>query len=356
MARGADAVSALASRVPHACGDGPTWCSPCAPSPTSSPRLWGWPAEIKRRVMYRWEFPTPVGMARTVTMTQKQMIRVPHACGDGPRPQSTPRPGALSSPRLWGWPAAAVINTLRYDEFPTPVGMARQGRVPNANTTRVPHACGDGPATGSWMTAHERSSPRLWGWPGRPIEYKFCDTEFPTPVGMARWPSSGASQPLGVPHACGDGPDTPRSARRSLMSSPRLWGWPGRIHLIALFSIEFPTPVGMARLTRAGTRSGSGVPHACGDGPQSCPCPTCAAESSPRLWGWPGLEAGGGEGRAEFPTPVGMARKNRYQSDGKGRVPHACGDGPSGPCPASGPATSSPRLWGWPATERGWGD
>ena len=71
-------------------------------------------------------------------------------------------------------------------EFPTPVGMARHLRIRRVEPWRVPHACGDGPALERAGITPEQSSPRLWGWPVQRVFFLGGHGEFPTPVGMAR--------------------------------------------------------------------------------------------------------------------------------------------------------------------------
>ncbi len=230
-----------------------------------------------------------MGMARRVRAGGGGRVRVPHACGDGPR-----RPTSIvflrgSSPRLWGWPAVLLIFRRLVGEFPTPVGMARRSRPPSRTPPGVPHACGDGPPGIGPEVGQDRSSPRLWGWPAGWSGREPPGTEFPTPVGMARRARRGGRLPCRVPHACGDGPYADLGAVWDAASSPRLWGWPDSRAGQRLHPAEFPTPVGMARSAR--TDAGAGRPG-----------------SSPRLWGWPGGRDVRGHDHAEFPTPVGMAR------------------------------------------------
>ena len=97
------------------------------------------------------------------------------------------------------------------------------------------------------VTLRRASSPRLWGWPECPHGVIGGSLEFPTPVGMARSSSSGVGFRAGVPHACGDGPNALKLKELAAVSSPRLWGWPEKSPLLLSFFPEFPTPVGMAR-------------------------------------------------------------------------------------------------------------
>ena len=166
---------------------------------------------------------------------------------------------------------------------------------------------------------------------------------------MARSAPSIPDPPRRVPHACGDGPTLWTAIITVIVSSPRLWGWPGTFNKRQGMSIEFPTPVGMARHPVARHCELAGVPHACGDGPSVRPVAPVSARSSPRLWGWPELTGRASQGAHEFPTPVGMARDHAESPAPQPRVPHACGDGPTRPVRPLPTGWSSPRLWGWPA-------
>ncbi len=216
---------------------------------------------------FAYEFPTPVGMARRGSGRRRRSGRVPHACGDGPQITDLTALETKSSPRLWGWPAVALPACPPRSEFPTPVGMARIRECRFAVAWRVPHACGDGPVRDTSESEHSLSSPRLWGWPASRRSWAHCRVEFPTPVGMARTRRRSPGSCTGVPHACGDGPLPSRSVPDSEKSSPRLWGWPGVTLRCDPSQAEFPTPVGMARASPRPARSVPRVPHACGDGP-----------------------------------------------------------------------------------------
>ena len=166
---------------------------------------------------------------------------------------------------------------------------------------------------------------------------------------MVRRRARGDRRTQGVPHACGDGPQSQDGLTGSTTSSPRLWGWSVLRGGAAAPGAEFPTPVGMVRAapairlapTRVPTpvgmvrghspqRAPNGrVPHACGDGPRAFPSAGTERPSSPRLWGWSDHGNRTGGHRMEFPTPVGMVRCSVTRRICGERVPHACGDGPT---------------------------
>ena len=211
-------------------------------------------------------------MARLTAAGAAAEARVPHACGDGPAGLAGGQMECRSSPRLWGWPGSERGRRTRRGEFPTPVGMARRCASSRVSPSRVPHACGDGPHVPTGDGVHAGSSPRLWGWPDWRVAAQRRGFEFPTPVGMARRSGRGGHPCVRVPHACGDGPPRSGSARRTVASSPRLWGWPVGQNVTPGRMLEFPTPVGMARRQPRFTSRGTW--------------------SSPRLWGWPARASG----------------------------------------------------------------
>ena len=147
MVRVCSAATPSRRRVPHACGDGPPAPRVSRRLRLSSPRLWGWSVAVRPRWDATEEFPTPVGMVRKSTSSKPRLPRVPHACGDGPVAQSWAGDLIMSSPRLWGWSVHAERDAAERLEFPTPVGMVRTLLRGSQATLGVPHACGDGPVT-----------------------------------------------------------------------------------------------------------------------------------------------------------------------------------------------------------------
>ncbi len=70
------------------------------------------------------------------------------------------------SPPAWGWPDRPRREQQRIRDFPTRVGMARNGAMSNAAFTRFPHPRGDGPRGPGAMIGSAKISPPAWGWPG----------------------------------------------------------------------------------------------------------------------------------------------------------------------------------------------
>ncbi len=76
------------------------------------------------------------------------------------------------------------------------------------------------------------------------------NVDFPTRVGMARWWGLSIHALFGFPHPRGDGPSLVLHVSPSGGISPPAWGWPVQPMLSSAGYLDFPTRVGMARLSR----------------------------------------------------------------------------------------------------------
>ena len=231
----------------------------------------------------------------------------PHACGDGPVDGVSVDGLIRFSPRVWGWSAHGVRGLTKEPRFP--------------------HACGDGPNYSQHLPEWEEFSPRVWGWSGEPAIARSPRYVFPTRVGMVRAVGRLGASERRFPHACGDGPASTTSGNDAFVFSPRVWGW----------SVVLSD--GLLRLRR--------FPHACGDGPHPDWACNYAREFSPRVWGWSVRPASVRLDAKVFPTRVGMVRTRQPSGCGRGRFPHACGDGPSMEFQDFVDRMFSPRVWGW---------
>ncbi|MFM2197741.1 MAG: hypothetical protein RLZZ505_1173 [Verrucomicrobiota bacterium] len=98
-------------------------------------------------------------------------------------------------------------------------------------------------------------SPHPWGWPEDVLNSIDALCDFPTPVGMARDEHLTAEKFLRFPHTRGDGPAVSRLEDGGYSISPHPWGWPDDGIIVWAYSADFPTPVGMARRGRCGCRA-----------------------------------------------------------------------------------------------------
>ena len=133
-------------------------------------------------------------------------------------------------------------------------------------------------------------------------------TDFPTRVGMARLTTPLAKIGTGFPHPRGDGPFTSVDTTTNIMISPPAWGWPVSYGFLEDAASDFPTRVGMARNSGSAQVNIVRFPHPRGDGPARHINRRGRCVISPPAWGWPGQQADPARNRSDFPTRVGMAR------------------------------------------------
>src|SRR5699024_12721823 len=114
---------------------------------------------------------------------------------------------------------------------------------------------GDGSRAGGESIGVCQQAPRTWGWTGPAGARSGGPGAGPTHVGMDRVVLSTARTGSGRPHARGDGPDTEMQQRHELPQAPRTWGWTEQISARMPTSDAGPTHVGMDRAARASPRS-----------------------------------------------------------------------------------------------------
>ena len=261
----------------------------CTAWTSNSPRAWGWTVDRSTGLPGPAEFPTRVGMDRVELTNDAGGWRIPHARGDGPGLHALLGLFQANSPRAWGWTAASRVLGLGRMEFPTRVGMDRIPGPSGSKLIRIPHARGDGPLVRIVDGGVGLNSPRAWGWTeGSAVRFQPA-VEFPTRVGMDRLTGTRTCPHWRIPHARGDGPAIHRELDAARANSPRAWGWTGYIENLADFDAN-----------------------------------------SPRAWGWTELGPLYILRRSEFPTRVGMDRQQCCRAVTAYRIPHARGDGPLG--------------------------
>ena len=141
-----------------------------------------------------------------------------------------------------------AIAALPEPDFPTRVGMARSLRIITTRTSGFPHPRGDGPPVKNRPRLRLAISPPAWGWPGENEYVQSAGVDFPTRVGMARSSSRAFLRPERFPHPRGDGPQSRNSRCLCGRISPPAWGWPVTRDKNRWIYWDFPTRVGMARL------------------------------------------------------------------------------------------------------------
>ncbi len=200
------------------------------------------------------------------------------------------------------------IRTEVLQDFPTRVGMARKEARPRTGGPRFPHPRGDGPKQLSLNGPTYEISPPAWGWPDVLAHHRPAVRDFPTRVGMARLDRRRERRQTRFPHPRGDGPRPPLTPPPSAGISPPAWGWPGRGKRLARPASDFPTRVGMARRQHPMSDYDLRFPHPRGDGPTRSSRLYGRQAISPPAWGWPAGGMDRNPNHRDFPTRVGMAR------------------------------------------------
>ena len=190
--------------------------------------------------------------------------------------------------------------------------MARRRRAGRARAGGFPHPRGDGPPSPWTEVQLPLISPPAWGWPHRGPGDGQTDADFPTRVGMARMTPAPTTAPPRFPHPRGDGPHADKKCRLVPLISPPAWGWPAGAAGRRQLDADFPTRVGMARAVLGDGRARLRFPHPRGDGPDSFKHIGLIKAISPPAWGWPDGREHAPLPAVDFPTRVGMARNHHH--------------------------------------------
>ncbi len=131
-----------------------------------------------------------------------------------------------------------------------------------------------------------------------------------------------------------------------MTSSPRTWGcFPKRIQLRSTHHV-FPTHVGVFPATGHSPAAPRRLPHARGGVSDCNAIYTTLCRSSPRTWGCFQAAVALMVWTLVFPTHVGVFLPDICKCLGKSSLPHARGGVSAGSTLAGIPFTSSPRTWG----------
>ena len=250
--------------LPHACGGVSTFIVEMDSTRLSSPRMWGCFRLHEARQGITGVFPTHVGVFPHCRKDPRTAWSLPHACGGVSNPCSSLWRIKKSSPRMWGCFQAVGSDPFWDDVFPTHVGVFLPQRKGLSERPRLPHACGGVSHYCRSDDPEHPSSPRMWGC------FWICTMRpglfvvFPTHVGVFLQTDGDGLPTQSLPHACGGVSFEETNGRLTFASSPRMWGcfqW-----RVGLFDGEnvFPTHVGVFLCFPTGSRTGSGLPHACG--------------------------------------------------------------------------------------------
>ena len=131
-----------------------------------------------------------------------------------------------------------------------------------------------------------------------------------------------------LPRACGDGPSVLPLWRPARGGFPRMRGWTLPPAERRPGDHGFPAHAGMDPSGTPRRRRRGRLPHACGDGPSTSSFNRTPMMASPRMRGW-------------------TCRCLLVPHRGCSRLPRACGDGPEAATTGTPAATASPRMRGW---------
>ena len=169
----------------------------------------------------------------------------------------------------------------------------------------------------------------------------------PTHVGVDRPPAGSGPGRRRRPHARGGGPAYHLSHHLPRSSSPRTWGWTGIDLRASADAYVVPTHVGVDRERPPQYAETPCRPHARGGGPGYRFGSDKPNPSSPRTWGWTEADDYGPVLRRVVPTHVGVDRRQDRPHYRWLSRPHARGGGPYTVGTSTRSDSSSPRTWGW---------
>jgi len=247
---------------------------------------------------------------------------------------------------MWGTRIPLLPGRILGGFIPTHVGNTLSRGIISHPCTVHPHACGEHTTRETVRPSMFGSSPRMWGTRSSRRSMNPAPRFIPTHVGnTAGHDSSPPSQPV-HPHACGEHTITHWVARRTVGSSPRMWGTPRRARCYRPRRRFIPTHVGNTKDRNFPTRERSVHPHACGEHPGGTGDGAGVPGSSPRMWGTRGRDPRRGAGHRFIPTHVGNTAPPTSSRRRPSVHPHACGEHPTGSIRTIFTCGSSPRMWG----------
>ena len=190
------------------------------------------------------------------------------------------------------------------------------------------------------------SSPRAWGCFSPQKSSQTFRVVFPTCVGVFLLLSALSFRTPRLPHVRGGVSSSFRVGTTPTTSSPRAWG----CFLLQLVKEAkesvFPTCVGVFLVQKCRFCIRIGLPHVRG-GVSPLPCPPCLCKpSSPRAWGCFSPSAFSFQGRAVFPTCVGVFLRVASLQKEPGSLPHVRGGVSLSKVFPERSKESSPRAWG----------
>jgi len=186
----------------------------------------------------------------------------------------------------------------------------------------------------------------VWGQDVYGIQSPDREGIIPTRVGTRFFVISCIVEVWDHPHACGDKSSVRSSVRRTVGSSPRVWGQVLAAGPAKVQNRIIPTRVGTRHIGNGRRYDIWDHPHACGDKTAIALQAWPASGSSPRVWGQVSVMCWKASQSRIIPTRVGTSCPIISFTTVPKDHPHACGDKRCIYRIHSVPAGSSPRVWG----------
>ena len=218
---------------------------------------------------------------------------------------SNQRP-ARSSPHEWGCFRVHACLASCLLVFPTRVGVFPRPRLDARLGGSLPHTSGGVSTVYSGSFPNKGSSPHEWGCFHDAGFIALIRGVFPTRVGV--FPVSHGPDLVGasLPHTSGGVSVRLGDEDRLYWSSPHEWGCFCEIYLTRVYSVVFPTRVGVFLSEGARAGNSAGLPHTSGGVSAGRFTLRAARPSSPHEWGCFQHAANRSRIDQVFPTRVGV--------------------------------------------------
>jgi len=299
--------------------------------PGLSPRMWGTPFRLSRRISWMRFIPTHVGNTSPPPCCQSPGTVYPHVCGEHPEDEGTWISVSGLSPRMWGtrgyrrrdagtprfiprmWGAhiLAELKDILWRFIPTYVGNTFLSSSVAIPISVYPHVCGEHLSRRGRYAGKPGLSPRMWGTRIQIDVINALWRFIPTYVGNTeRFNIEHPPQPV-YPHVCGEHGRHRTEGHMQSGLSPRMWGT-HREHKNKWWPLRFiPTYVGNTQNAASLLQGRAVYPHVCGERIKIEEPMDNSCGLSPRMWGT--LERGDTDqdGGRFIPTYVGNAEIRR---------------------------------------------
>ena len=298
------------------------------PALLAPPRSRGWTRDARGATPAASGSPALAGMDPSSAVVDFALMGLPRARGDGPMSKLLRSEQRKAPPRSRGWTHTGDRRPGPAPGSPALAGMDPVEGTATHGSSRLPRARGDGPVELDPATVAKLAPPRSRGWTQGGADRALARPGSPALAGMDPTPHTGMPQPLGLPRARGDGPESRTLSEQSFAAPPRSRGWTRARRARARRHRGSPALAGMDPRSGARPSSVRRLPRARGDGPIVC-FPDCGLIGAPpRSRGWTQGLAAQKFAEAGSPALAGMDPSRASRGRSSPRLPRARGDGP----------------------------